>query len=264
VDAAAVAEVVEAVAHQELMGRFRRLGTGEVWEKAPGDLVTAADVAAEARLAAELVPLVPGSAFVGEESTAAGAGLGALGGDRPVWIVDPLDGTANFVRGDERFCVMVALAERGRLVASWLCAPALGLTGSAVAGRGAVVNGRPGAVAPAGPAPLRVVVSDPAYQSDEDRARIAALAGEGVPTYSCGGVGVVYLELAQGRHDGAVFGWTTVWDHAAGLLLHKESGGWSRTGDGSGFEVGAANAVPLVLAPTAALGDRLLRAVTAR
>src|SRR6266540_1190144 len=105
VDGAALAEGGEGVAQGERMGRVRRLGTGEEWEKAPGDLVTAADLAAEARLAAELVPLVPGSAFVGEESTAAGAGLAALGGDRPVWIVDPLDGTSNFVQGDERFCV---------------------------------------------------------------------------------------------------------------------------------------------------------------
>jgi fructose-1,6-bisphosphatase/inositol monophosphatase family enzyme len=259
-----VSAVVANVAQREVMTRFHRLRLGDVWEKSPGDIVTAADVAVERRLAIELTELLPGSNFVGEEGVGADAGeLALLSGDRPVWIVDPLDGTSNFVRGNERFCIMVALAWRNCLIASWLCAPAVGLTGMAWAGRGAVVNGRRTVVMRARHRPLRVVVTDPAYRSDDDRAQISRLQREEVVLRACSGVGVVYLEIALGKHDAAVFGWTKVWDHAAGLLLHAETGGWATTGNGSPFRVAALNQPPLVLAPSAESGDWLRRIVGA-
>jgi fructose-1,6-bisphosphatase/inositol monophosphatase family enzyme len=250
---AEVEAVVADVARREVLSRFRRLRAGDVWEKAAGDLVTAADVAAERRLAEELGGLVPGSVFVGEEGVAADAGrLGLLDGDRPVWIADPLDGTANFVRGDERFCVMVALALRGSVLGAWLCAPALGLSAMARAGAGAVAGGRALRVTGSTRTSPRVVVTDPAYRTAEDDAVIARLAAADLSVVPCSGAGVVYLELALGRHDAAVFGWTNVWDHAAGVLLHRETGGYAATADGPGFPAVAGQRPPLVLARTAA------------
>jgi len=256
----AVAAVVADVARQEVLSRFRRLRATDVWEKSAGDLVTAADVAAERRLAEELCGLVAGSVFVGEEGVAADRGrLELLRGDRPVWIADPLDGTANFVRGNERFCVMVALALRGSVLGAWLCAPALGLSAMARAGGGAVADGRELRVPGSDPDPPRVVVTDPAYRTAEDDAVIARLAGAGLSLVPCSGVGVVYLELARGRHDAAVFGWTNVWDHAAGVLLHQEAGGYATTADGPGFPAAAGQKPPLVLARTAATAAGLRR-----
>ncbi|WP_206796095.1 inositol monophosphatase family protein [Amycolatopsis sp. MtRt-6] len=256
----AVAAVVADVARQEVLSRFRRLRAADVWEKSAGDLVTAADVAAERRLAEELCGLVAGSVFVGEEGVAADSGqLELLTGDRPVWIADPLDGTANFVRGDERFCVMVALALRGSVLGAWLCAPALGLSAMARAGAGAVAGGRALRVPGGDRDPLRVVVTDPAYRTPEDDAAIARLAGAGLSVVPCSGVGVVYLELALGRYDAAVFGWTNVWDHAAGVLLHQEAGGYAATADGAGFPAATGKRPPLVVARTAATAAWLRR-----
>lgn len=247
-----VSALVAEVAEQELLTRFRRLRSGEVWEKAAGDLVTTADLAAERRLARELTGLLPGSGFVGEERVAAGeVDLSAtLAEDRPVWIVDPLDGTSNYVRGDDRFCLMVALMSAGSLLGSWLVAPAMNLTGTAWAGEGAFINGKPVSLARPSASPPRVVVTDPAYRTDEDHAQIARLRREGVALRDCSGVGVVYLELAQGLHDAAVFGWTNVWDHGAGLLLYREAGGSDLTGTGDAFALSGLNDAPLVLAPT--------------
>ncbi|HEU5160838.1 MAG TPA: inositol monophosphatase family protein [Streptosporangiaceae bacterium] len=247
-----VSALVADVAQRELLTRFRRLRSGDVWEKSAGDVVTTADIAAERRLARDLTRLLPGSGFVGEEGVAAGdVDLpAALAEDRPVWIVDPLDGTSNFVRGRDRFCLMVALMSSGSLLGSWLVAPAVRLTGMAWAGDGAYINGTPMRLMRSGASPLRVVVTDPAYRTDEDRAQIARLKRESVLLRDCDGVGVVYLELVRGLHDAAVFGWMNVWDHAAGLLLYREAGGRDVTGSGAAFGLAEPNRPPLILAPT--------------
>ncbi len=254
-----VSALVAEVAQQELLTRFRRLKSGDVWEKSAGDLVTTADIEAERRLAAELTRLLPGSGFVGEEGVAAGDIdlAGVLAEERPVWIVDPLDGTSNFVRGDDRFCLMVALMSAGSLLGSWLVAPALNVTGMAWAGDGAFINGKPVSLTRPSPKPLRVVVTDPAYRTDEDHKQVARLERAGVALRDCSGVGVVYLELGQGLHDAAVFGWTNVWDHAAGLLLYREAGGQDVTATGTAFDVSGHNRPPLILAPTAESAGRL-------
>ena len=107
VDRSAV--LIEEVSGSEIMPRFRRLAAGDVREKAPGDLVTIADEAVEARLAPQLTSLVPGSIVVG------GGGRRPIRtcsiascDDRPVWIIDPVDGTSNFAEGRPAFAVMVA------------------------------------------------------------------------------------------------------------------------------------------------------------
>jgi fructose-1,6-bisphosphatase/inositol monophosphatase family enzyme len=258
-----VSALVADVAQRELLTRFRRLRSSDVWEKSAGDLVTTADVAAERLLAGELTRLLPGSGFIGEEGVAAGDVdlSAALAEDRPTWIVDPLDGTSNFVRGNERFCLMVALMSAGSLLGSWLVAPAMSVAGMAWAGDGAFINETPVSLVRPSASPLRVVVTDPDYRTDEDRAQIARLKREDLALRDCSGVGVVYLELVQGLHDAAVFGWTNVWDHAAGLLLYREAGGSDVTGTGAVFELSASNQPPLILAPSSEL-RHWLRKVT--
>lgn len=251
-----VAEIVESTAREEVLARFRHLRADDIREKGPSDLVTTADLRSEERLGQELSSLLPGSWCLGEEDVASRADAErAMAAGEPVWIIDPLDGTSNFVRGNPRFSVMVCLAAAGRLVGAWLSAPAVGLSGKARAGSGAVINDkwiRP--VWRGEQRSLRVVVTDPAYRTDQDRRQVSRLRRAGVDIRNCSGVGVTYLELASGVHDAAVFGWTTVWDHAAGLLLHAEAGGWSCIGDGTPFQVASRAVPPLVLAPQARLG----------
>lgn len=262
VDASRVATVVEDVAREEVLARFRRLRPGDVREKAPGDLVTTADLRSEERLVRELSALLPGSACLREEDPESrGDAERALAAGEPVWIIDPLDGTSNFVRGDTRFSVMVCLAAEHRLLGAWLSAPAVGLSGRAWAGQGAVVNGRQARpVWRRARESLRVVVTDAAYRTAEDDLQVSRLRHAGVALHDCSGVGVTYLELALGAHDAAVFGWTTVWDHAAGLLLHAEAGGWSAADERGRLRLLTEAGPPVVVAPDAEVGG-WLRAV---
>jgi fructose-1,6-bisphosphatase/inositol monophosphatase family enzyme len=271
IDAKSVSEIsglIRSAAKAHILPRFGRLAAGDVAEKAPGDLVTVADRAAEEALAERLTAILPGSAVVGEESVAADPALvRRLDGPDPVWIIDPIDGTENFVLGSPRFSTLVALAQGGRLLASWTYVPVFGTMATATAGGGAFVDGRRVRVRPPEPhgqaqpwpraryAPLAelrhldVVVSQPKWWNAQERARMNALAGYQVSMSYLDTSGIEYIELASGRRSAMVLTWELPWDHAAGLLLHAEAGGAATTADGSAFRLSGGNRLPLVAAP---------------
>src|SRR5690606_6840874 len=109
----AVARAVADVAAAEVMPRWRNLGAGDIAHKTgPDDLVTVADKAAEFALTARLAALLPGSTVVGEEAVAADPTvMQRLSEPGPVWVIDPIDGTAAFATGEPNFTLMVALVE---------------------------------------------------------------------------------------------------------------------------------------------------------
>ena len=251
-DSRQVVDIMHAVARDIIVPRFRSLADGEVREKGPGDLVTVADEESEARLTAELSALLPGSVVVGEEAAAADPSvLDRLGGDAPVWVIDPLDGTANFAAGRERFAMIVALVEKGRTLAGWIHQPIAGRTGWAVAGGGTVIDGAPGrAAAPAAIADMRGFVSGPkyagAYWPTLSRLRDSMVSGRNL---RCSGI--EYLDLASGEAHLCVPVRLNPWDHAAGVLMHREAGGYSALLDGSDYSPLIEDAL-LILAPDAA------------
>lgn len=89
---------------------LEQLGKVAVREKAPADLVTDADIAAQAAIEQFLMSRFPQHAFLGEESPADRREL-ALSSGKPIWVVDPIDGTANFVHGLTGFTVSIALVD---------------------------------------------------------------------------------------------------------------------------------------------------------
>jgi len=111
-------------------------------EKAPGEWVTTADHAAESFLTPALMSLIPGSLVVGEEAASKNHDvLTRLTTGGWVWLLDPLDGTANFAAGVEPFSMMVALLREGEPIASWMHDPVGGDMHVAQRGSGAWSNG---------------------------------------------------------------------------------------------------------------------------
>src|SRR3954467_15280549 len=110
-----VAALLAATARQEILPLFRNLGRNGVRTKTgPLDLVTAADEAAEVMITDGLHRLFPGCVVVGEEATSADpTRLQALAGAELAFVVDPIDGTANFAAGLTLFGVMAAAIIRG-------------------------------------------------------------------------------------------------------------------------------------------------------
>ena len=108
----------------------------EAWEKKPGDPVCEADLAVDAFLKRELGALLPAAGWLSEETADDPARLGR----DLIWLVDPVDGTRDFIRGRSGWAVSVALISGGRPLIGALCAPARGENWSAVAGQGAWRN----------------------------------------------------------------------------------------------------------------------------
>lgn len=111
--------------------------TLDSWEKTPGDPVSEADLAVDKFLRRELLRLLPAAAWLSEESTDDYVRVG----QDLIWLVDPIDGTRDFVRGKAGWAVSVALVSAGKPLIGMLSAPARDEEWFSVAGRGATLNG---------------------------------------------------------------------------------------------------------------------------
>ncbi|MFD8295977.1 inositol monophosphatase family protein [Streptomyces bauhiniae] len=255
-----VEEAIRKAAATEILPRFRRLAEHEVDQKSgPHDLVTDADRLAERRLTEELSRLLPGSVVVGEEAVHANpASYDAVRGDAPVWIIDPVDGTRQFVHGNDGFCTLVALAHRGTVLASWTYAPVRDQFATARRGKGAFLDGERLFAGPPEPGrDLKVAVSHPDYTTEDQKRALRALWTDGVAPRSCGSAGLEYLAIARGETDAVAFSWEAAWDHAAGLLLVEEAGGAHLTLTGEPFRITGGNALPFTAARDAATARRV-------
>lgn len=237
VDVDAVSRLIREIAEREVLPLFKRLADGDVWEKRPGAVVTVADTRAEAGFDAGLRGLLPGSRVVAEEACEEDPGiLAELERPGAVWVVDPIDGTANFAEGDPRFAVMVALVRNGETAAGWIYHPVSGSMSVAERGTGAWRDGARLTAAAAAP---------PEAMTGALRGRIhRALSAEGrfaeVTDNKC--CGVDYLALSAGTSHFAFYRSLKPWDHAAGHLLHREAGGFSACLDGAPYRPGRRDA----------------------
>jgi fructose-1,6-bisphosphatase/inositol monophosphatase family enzyme len=94
-----VSAVLRQAAAEAILPRFRKLTASDVEEKSPGELVTAADHHAERLIGEQLLQLDPSARIVGEEACARNPALASALNQGTVWLIDPLDGTGNFVSG---------------------------------------------------------------------------------------------------------------------------------------------------------------------
>lgn len=160
-DLAELTNLLRDVASREIMSRFGRLPANAVRTKSgPLDLVTVADEAAEAAITAGLEQQFPGAIVVGEEATSANPDLlGKLADADLAFVVDPIDGTANFAAGVPLFGVMAAAIAHGEVIAAAIHDPISDDTAAAMRGEGAWIEAADGTRRV-----LRVADSRPAEQ----------------------------------------------------------------------------------------------------
>ena len=233
-----VGELIREVDRDIVLPRFRRLADGEVHEKAPGELVTIADQEAERLLTARLQDMLPGSVVVGEEAVAADPGvLRRLGDGGAVWVVDPVDGTANFAAGRTPFAVMVALLRDGAPAAGWILDVVGDRMAVAEAGSGAYLDGvrmRTRTDLPADDSLSGAVMSR--YLPDEMRFEVAERAsGLGAVTPGRHCAGYEYPAIVADHQQFSLFWRILPWDHLPGTLIVTEAGGTVRRLDGSDY-----------------------------
>ena len=193
--------------------------------KGPGEFVSTADLKAERTLKAELSRARPGYGLLFEEG-------GATEGSDPHhrWIVDPLDGTTNFLHGIPHFAISIGLERDGEIVAGVVYEPTRDEMFWAEKGAGAYVNDRRLRVSARRQLGEAVIGTGMPYLNRGDQATyLAALARIMAATSGVRRLGAAALDLAYvaaGRFDGFWEFGLCPWDIAAGLLLVREAGGF--------------------------------------
>jgi fructose-1,6-bisphosphatase/inositol monophosphatase family enzyme len=210
----------------------------------PHDMVTAADEAAERAIEADLARMFPGVPVVGEEAAAADPSLLArVGAADSVFVCDPVDGTANFAAGLPLFGSMLALIRKGEPVAAWIHDPVLKDTAIALRGEGAWVQGADGSrhdLRVAEPAPVARMVAAVSHRYlPPDRAAIVRgnLGALGA-TWELRCAAHEWRLAVSGKLHGLLYWRLYPWDHAPGVLLHAEAGGYARRLDGQPYHAG--------------------------
>ena len=228
----ALINVMHKAATAASRGMLRDFGEVEnlqVSRKGPADFVSRADINAERVIKSELQKARPDWGFVMEES---GLSDGA-NPEAPVWIVDPLDGTTNFLHGIPHFAISIAVKDKGKITAALVFDPVRHEYFFAEAGQGAFVNDR------------RLRVSGRRYMADtlfatgipflgygdaashtrfgKELQKVMAVSA-GVRRFGSAALDLAYV--AAGRYDGFWERGLKSWDIAAGILLVREAGGF--------------------------------------
>ena len=253
-----IRHLLRFAAERSMLPRFRALADNEVEMKGEDDPVTIVDREVEEFLSEALTRLAPGVAVVGEEAVHADRSvLDNLSGQ--CWIIDPLDGTANFTEGKQPFGIIVALADAGKAVAGWIYDPNLDRLCHARASDGARVNGETVAARSTGEDRPVTAVSRMFLTPEQSAMVDAKLA----PHYTLVDIprcaAEQYPRLALGQNDVSSFKRTYPWDHAAGVLWLNEAGGKAARLDGSEYRVDDGEGKPgLVGASSPAIWDEFV------
>jgi myo-inositol-1(or 4)-monophosphatase len=205
----------------------------QVSRKGTNDFVTAADTRTEKTLKYELAKARPGFGFIMEES-------GVIEGEDPnrTWIIDPIDGTTNFIHGIPHFAISIALQEYGELVAALVYNPVFDEIFLAEKGQGATFNNRRLRVSARREISECVVATGIPHLGRGDHpsfiTQLTAVMAQTAGVRRFGSAALDLAYVAAGRFDGF---WETglqTWDVAAGILLVREAGGFVTEIDGKG------------------------------
>ena len=185
----------------------------------PQDYVSAADRAVEDHIRAALAQAFPGDEMIGEER-------GGTEAER-VWVVDPIDGTLNFVHGVRYWCVSIAFVERDVRRVAAIHDPSAGELFHAITGAGAWCNDQPMRTSRCARLADALIAQGYVHRHDLDRhlALRRALLAAGAAVKDHGAGALMLAHVAAGRFDGFLEPHMHPWDALAGLLLVSEAGG---------------------------------------
>ncbi len=263
IDVDKISDIIRQVAEDKIVPRFRNLKEGDVRSKSsPTDLVTIADEEAEIELTRIFRDLYPQSRVIGEEAVSSETiSRDILGqSDDYIWIIDPVDGTGNFERGEERFGTMVALVKGHERIASWIYQIPNKKFITAQRGEGVQIDRKP-------------FMPPPKIDPKEDFSKMSAfISSKFMPpmlrhhvqdligvlkdtsTFTC--CAWEYVEMLEGRKVFSVYKRIEPWDHQAGVLLLEEAGFFIRKWDKSPY-LGSDLKGGLISAPSEELWDRV-------
>jgi myo-inositol-1(or 4)-monophosphatase len=243
--ASANVNIMIKAARKAARGLLRDFGEVEqlqVSAKGPGDFVSRADLKAEEVIRAELTEARPNYGWLGEET-------GELKGTDPTrrWIVDPLDGTTNFLHGLPHWAISIALEHKGEIVAGIIHDPVKDEIFVAEKGAGAWMNDRRLRVSGRRDMLEMIFATGIPFGGKPELPRslreLAALTPQTAGIRRWGAAALDLAYVAAGRFDGFWERGLHPWDIAAGLLIVREAGGFAGTIDGTGEPITDASLV---------------------
>jgi 3'(2'), 5'-bisphosphate nucleotidase len=256
-DNVAYADLMDALAGlaAQAAGIIRRSRREALRRKADGSPVTAADEAAEAAICKGLKDLAPGVPVISEERAARGECHAPTKPDASYFLVDPLDGTREFIAGRDEFTVNIALIRAGEPVLGVIAAPAAQFVWRGLVGHGADRVATAGTTSPTPiqtrPRPPKPVVMVSRSHLDPNTSAYLETLPQGV-TETCGS-SLKFCRIADGTADlYPRLGPTHDWDVAAGHAIVRAAGGTVSAPDGAPLVYGTQN---LVIPQFVAIGD---------
>jgi myo-inositol-1(or 4)-monophosphatase len=205
-----------------------RQDLGALETKNPMDYATIADHAVETLIRSRIDARF-GDPVIGEEDGGNPADL--------VWVVDPIDGTVNYIHGTSRWCVSIALIADGEIESGVIHAPDEGRLFTARRGHGALLNANPIHVSGLrhGASPVVELGWSPRRPIETFNTVIRRLIGDGIEFRRLGSGALGVADTAAGLNDGYMELHINAWDVLAGIVLVREAGGWTNdflAGDG--------------------------------
>ena len=238
-----VGDALAIAARTEIMPRFRKLKSTQIRQKSSAlDVVTDADEAAEAAIGTALAATFPGAIIIGEEETHRNPSLlQAVGTAELAFLVDPVDGTKNFVCNLPLFGVMAAATIRGEIVAGVIYDPVCRDWAYALRGGGAWMEQEDGSRIPlrvAKPAPVSAMegIVATGFLTEPLRSTVLGNLTKLAASTNLRCAAHEYRMAAAGYCHMLLYNRLMPWDHAAGWLLHREAGGYSAHFDGTPYQ----------------------------
>ncbi len=237
-----LADIVEIAADREIMPRFRSLTQGAIREKTSAlDLVTDADEAAEAAIKLAVAKAFPKAVFIGEESVEKDRSLlNRIAEAEMAIIIDPVDGTSNFAWGLPLFGVLAAVVRHGETIGGIIYDPVGRDCTFAIKGGGAWAKSDSGTTRDlhvAKPTALANITGTTSWylMPEPMRSKVAANLARLKASFGYRCAAYEYRLVAEGLVDFSLHYKLMPWDHAAGVLIHAEAGGYSALLDGSPY-----------------------------
>lgn len=233
-----VADILAECAALYVLPRYNQLKDHEIAAKTgPRDLVTQADIDVEAHLERVLPDLLPGSIVIGEEGIARGdMSIDVLKDkSQKIWIVDPVDGTHNFVSGKREFGIMLACVIDGVTQYGWIYDVLGELHYISEKGSGAYMGRERLAIEPRSGIENMMAYINYRYFPKEIQPAIQKAASAFKDSYSLGCAAHEYTRIARGEADVALYSRLKPWDHLPGSLIVQEAGGYIAKWDGGEY-----------------------------
>ncbi len=213
-------------AGRRMLRDFGEVANLQISRKGPGDFVSNADMLAEKTLIEQLSYDRPDYGFITEEAGT----IPARNNSPYTWVIDPIDGTINFIHAIPTFAISIALLERDEVIAGIVFNPITNDLYYAEKGKGSYV------MTPTGTVRLRVsarnkleqaVIGSCGFRSEKNRETVTKLTNGLAATRFNGCTTLSLASVAAGQFDGYVSCHFNMWDIAAGYLLVKEAGGFA-------------------------------------